>query len=420
MNQFKGSFAKNVFTLASGTSIAQLILVLSSILLARIYTPEEFGIFSLFLSIVAILGAIVNGKYDLAIMLPKDDYESLIIVKICFYLSFIMSLIIQLVIFLFNGQIVNLIGENNFKYFLYLVPLSIFITAIYTVLCAYNVRDNNYLSVSKSNVIKSSTLCISQIVFGLLNFGAYGLIFGQIVSYLTGNNILLKNIRGHLITINRISNASLLNYAKKYKKFPFFALPSALLNSGTLNGFNVFISSMFNIVSLGYYSLASRVLSAPSVIIGRAVSTVYYRQAAYILSEGGGIEKLFLRTFLRLTTISLPVFGFLYLVVSDVFILAFGEEWSVAGKYAEILMPLIAVRFISSSLSNSLTVIEKQEFTLIVNIFLFLTLVLLCCCSLNYNWDMMFFLKMYTLLFSIAYTLFIIFYFIMLRRFERS
>ncbi|QLK87927.1 hypothetical protein E3U36_07160 [Arsenophonus endosymbiont of Aphis craccivora] len=64
-------FARNVVTLMTGTTIAQAIPIAISPLLTRIYTPKDFGVLALFISIIAILGSIANARYELAIMLPE-------------------------------------------------------------------------------------------------------------------------------------------------------------------------------------------------------------------------------------------------------------------------------------------------------------------------------------------------------------
>jgi len=55
----------------TGTTIIQAILIAISPILTRIYVPKDFGVFALFYALVTIFGSIVNGKYELAIMLPK-------------------------------------------------------------------------------------------------------------------------------------------------------------------------------------------------------------------------------------------------------------------------------------------------------------------------------------------------------------
>ena len=73
----KSEFTKNIVTLMTGTAIAQAIPIAISPILTRIYKPEDFGVFALFLAISSILATVVNGRYELAIMLPKKDEDAI-------------------------------------------------------------------------------------------------------------------------------------------------------------------------------------------------------------------------------------------------------------------------------------------------------------------------------------------------------
>ena len=66
----------------TGTGLAQAIPIAISPILTRLYTPEEFGIFALYIAITAILTILVTGRYELAIMLPKEDEDAVNILSI--------------------------------------------------------------------------------------------------------------------------------------------------------------------------------------------------------------------------------------------------------------------------------------------------------------------------------------------------
>ena len=59
----KTSFGSDVLTLVSGTTFAQILTILATPILTRLYGPEDFGLLALFLSITGILGTIVCLRY---------------------------------------------------------------------------------------------------------------------------------------------------------------------------------------------------------------------------------------------------------------------------------------------------------------------------------------------------------------------
>jgi hypothetical protein len=45
----------------------------------------------------------------------------------------------------------------------------------------------------------------------------------------------------------------------------------------------------------------------------------------------------------------------------DIFSLVLGEQWRIAGEYSQILLPMIAINFISTSFSGVIFITEKMK-----------------------------------------------------------
>jgi O-antigen/teichoic acid export membrane protein len=67
----KSESNRNILALMTGTGLAQLIPIIVSPFLSRIYSPEQFGLFALFLATVSSLSVMATGRYELAIILPR-------------------------------------------------------------------------------------------------------------------------------------------------------------------------------------------------------------------------------------------------------------------------------------------------------------------------------------------------------------
>ena len=68
----RGSFFKGVVTLLSGTIISRIVAIIGIPVLARIYTPAEFGVLALFTTISALVTSVACGRYEMAVVLPED------------------------------------------------------------------------------------------------------------------------------------------------------------------------------------------------------------------------------------------------------------------------------------------------------------------------------------------------------------
>ena len=80
---------KNSFTLVSSTIVAQAIPLLLHPVLRRIYSPETFGAFAVYLNILSILVVITTFRYETAIVLPKSDIASANVLSLTFILNFL-------------------------------------------------------------------------------------------------------------------------------------------------------------------------------------------------------------------------------------------------------------------------------------------------------------------------------------------
>ena len=126
----RSEFSRNVFALMTGTTIAQAIPIAISPILTRIYTPEDFGVFALYMAIASILSVIATGRYELAIMLPKKDEDAINIAALSIIISFFVSFVSLLIVFVFNAQITNLLGNPEISNWLYFIPLTVLLTGV--------------------------------------------------------------------------------------------------------------------------------------------------------------------------------------------------------------------------------------------------------------------------------------------------
>lgn len=75
--RFQGSdYLKNVTTLASGTTIAQGISLITAPILYRIYDKEDYGTLALYIGIVGVIGVFSTMQYLQPILLEKEDDDA--------------------------------------------------------------------------------------------------------------------------------------------------------------------------------------------------------------------------------------------------------------------------------------------------------------------------------------------------------
>ena len=68
-----GGFVRSVLTVASGSAAAQLLLSLALPVLARLYTPAEYGVLAVYSAILTVLVVVASLRYESAIRLPREE-----------------------------------------------------------------------------------------------------------------------------------------------------------------------------------------------------------------------------------------------------------------------------------------------------------------------------------------------------------
>src|SRR5699024_264533 len=104
----KKPFIRNVVVLASGTAAAQMISMLLSPVITRLYGPEAYGLMGTFMAIITIMGPIAALTYPIAIVLPKKDSDARGLIKLSLLITSIISILVALFILFFKNHIVNI------------------------------------------------------------------------------------------------------------------------------------------------------------------------------------------------------------------------------------------------------------------------------------------------------------------------
>tara|TARA_Y100001958_G_C21238545_1_gene565611 strand:+ start:764 stop:2017 length:1254 start_codon:yes stop_codon:yes gene_type:complete len=351
----KNTILKNILTLSFGTALAQSINVLVSPLITRIYSPSDFGIFSIFISVVSILTIIINGRYELAILLPKKNEKAFLIFKLCLKICFYISFFILFLTLLFSNYFANILKVANSKSIIFLIPLSLFCAGFYQPLTYLLNRFKMYTAIAKTQLLQASSKGAFQILFGFFfnikNGLVIGHLIGQILSLVYIKQTLKKEKPLNFSKKNRISSV-----AKSYKKFPLYSAPGGLLNTIANEMPLFFILNFFGSSVVGAYGLAIRILNIPLSLISNSMYQVLFREISALDRKNPDLLKKFItKNFFILFLSTLPLVFIIFFLGEPLFNFIFGKEWSLSGQFSSLLIFSVAIKFIIYPLDGVLS-----------------------------------------------------------------
>jgi len=364
----KSEFSRNVLTLMTGTTIAQAIPIAISPILTRIYTPEDFGLFALYISIALLFATAATGRYELAIMLPKKESDAVNIVFLSLLITLIITLLTLFIVFFFNQSITNILGNQDISSWLYFIPFTVFFMGLYQSLNYWNNRKKEYKRLAISRVVQSGVTGGANLGMGGLQFGASGLIVGNIIGQSLSTLYLFNHVyKEDSRSIRFFNKIKIIALLKKYKKLPLLNMPNVLIDNFRLSGINILIAKFFTTSTLGQFALAWKMVQTPMSVIGKSLSQVFFQKIASVKrDELYAIIKKFI---VKASLVALPIFLIIYFFSVDIFSFVFGENWSEAGEAASVMSPWLFLNFLTSPLSQIFIILNKQEIMLIFSIF---------------------------------------------------
>ncbi len=359
----KSEFSKNVLTLMTGTTIAQAIPIALTPILTRIYTPEDFGLFALYMSAASLVTVLATGRYELAIMLPKKDGDAVNIVLLSLIITLLITLLTFILILLFHQSIAQRLGDSTIAPWLYMIPLSILMTGLYQSANYWNNRKKQYRRLAHNKIIQSSSTVTLQLGLGSTNIGGGGLILGTVAGQALATAILGKQTWKHIHPfLPDVKTLKMLALLKKYRKLPLLNLPNVFIDNIRTAGINILIAKFFTAAVLGQFALAWKMVQVPMSLVGRSLSQVFFeRLATAPHSELSSLIQTFL---FKAAILSLPMFILIYLFAKPVFVFVFGAQWALAGEAASIMSPWLFLNFLTSPIATIFVVLNRQEVVL--------------------------------------------------------
>lgn len=361
-------FFKNVATLISGTTFAQAFSVIIYIFLSRIYTEEDFGVFGIYMNILNITIIFSTAKYELAILLPKSDRESVNILGLSGLISAGVSLLLLLLVILFNDRISLWLGSEEIAPWLYLIPLSTLLVGLFTAFRNYSNREKRYQLIAGANIGQSLGNSLLKLGLGLVIIGAAGLIFGAVFGQLIGFLIFFTvHARLNRNKFRWLKFSEMKRLGKQYSLFPRYNMWQGLINnlSGALPVF--IFSSYFSTAIAGIYTFGYMILYRPVNLVANAFYQVMYQrfvekqhQETDILPE----VMLFLKRTAQVLVIPFLLVG---IFAPEIFGFIFGDKWMEAGRYARIILPWIFMVSLVMPLSFIPDLYKKQRVAMIID-----------------------------------------------------
>ncbi len=369
---------RSVAIVATGTAGAQIIAMLFSPVITRLYGPEAFGLLGVFLAMVSILGSIAALTYPTAIVLPKSDVEAQGLATLSLLLAAVSAFLVTLIVWVIGDWAIELLNLESIAQYVLLIPVAMLFTSLYQVIQQWLIRKNQFNVIARVAILQSLIINIVKISIGWFNPVASVLIVLAAINS-AFHAFLLWFSMGRILPINFGTNKKNLDYnqdkktllqlAKDYRDFPVYQMPQVLLNAVAESLPVLMFASFYGAVTAGFYTLARTVIMLPTALIAKSVGDVIFPKLNERHNQGLSSKSLLIKSTLGLAIIGVFPLITLFIFGEYLFSLVFGSEWGMSGIFASWLCIWTYFGFIKQPSAKAVIVYRKQRFALILNIF---------------------------------------------------
>jgi O-antigen/teichoic acid export membrane protein len=360
------NYKKSIIVLMSGSAAAQAIPILVSPILTRLYTPKEFGVLALFLSLTAVFSVFAAGRYDLALIEPAEDKEARGLLFAGLRLNIIFCLFLFAILVPTAPLIAVLLGSTETASWLNLVPITVFSMTCMSIFTYWLNRRKKFKGMNTTRILNSIGIAGLSLGFAFTTLKPYGLLLG----YMLGQLLTVSyQWFAHVRTERQESRTEVWPVMQAYARYPRYLIPSTLAGTVAAESPFLLLTRFFDSAVAGLFSFMHRVTISPMAIIGNSVGEAYRVRASEYFQKHGECRQIFLVHVRLLAVAGFVPWLVLFLWGPELFVIVFGPQWREAGEMATIFSFVLWFQLVSTPLSYTITFNRSQNLDLYLQIF---------------------------------------------------
>jgi O-antigen/teichoic acid export membrane protein len=352
------AFSRNVSVMLIGTVLGQVLSVLLSPVLTRIYGPVDFGTLGVYMSALNILVGLSALRYEIPLSTAASDEAAVNLLALCAGLLVITTGLLGLAAFMLPQRVLVVTGFARLPYARLLLPVGFAFLGAYYVMMYYATRAQDFNSIARTRISQGITGPLSQIGLGLLGVGVAGLTVGFIIGQSSGTLLLFKRlVLSRLGTLRLVSWRGIRRVAWQNRAFPLISSWANLIDTAGAGQLVYVLVAIFYPGSVaGYMFLAERVVARPLLMVSTSLLTVFMGEIGRTMNTDPRFLQVSSRQFM---------FGAAWIITADIaawlaFPLIFGRSWVDAVPYLLTLSIVYLVNSVIGSVNYTLQVLGRQ------------------------------------------------------------
>lgn len=321
------------------TTITQIIVM---VVLARILSPEDFGVMALLMVVIGFCQAFMDMGFSNVIIQRKEISE--IQLSSLYWLNIFAGLVLSCLLFFASPFLSKFYNNVELENALKLLSSVFILIALGNQHRALAQKEMRFKATANIEITAATATCVISIVLAYAGAGVYALIGGILAqASVTGILFFLVGMRYHrpLWRYNHKSLQGLFG-------FGLYQAGEKAINYLNSNADNILIGRMLGMVPLGYYNIAWQLCMLPLQRMNTVINKVAYPQYAVSNNDHDVTKKY--EIFMRITAVTIvPMMVFVFYFSSSIVPALYGNGWATTAT----LLPPIALIAILKSFGSA-------------------------------------------------------------------
>lgn len=307
----------------SAQGLSFLISFSSTIVVARLVTPRDFGIFAMAGAVAIVINVLM--QFGLAKYITREAEIGLEKLRAVFTVNVFMSLLYcgSLLI----GALVarHMIGSDEVADFLLVFAIFPLFAMMEFIPAALSARDMKFGLIAVATVTRAVVVAGTTVALALLGYAYMSFAWAQVVTSLA--TALIFNVAVWRPEVWRLRFRGLRSIAQ----FGAQMIGISGINQFNVRGGEMALGSLLGLTSLGFYSRAS---SLPQTIYQNVLgpgSNVIFSKLAADLRETGAIHDTYVRFMRLLLALMWPMLLGIAVLAQPVIFVLYGSQWQEAA-----------------------------------------------------------------------------------------
>lgn len=355
------AFWKNASTVLGGTALAQLIPIAVLPIFTRILPQDQLGSYFVWFGAVSVLTVIATGRFDMAVYTARTEEQIRNLLAVTFLVSIVVAISTLLLAVSWQYGLGGSLLEGGASNYVWAWVFCAVAMSNYQMAMAVCVYRSHFKKMALAKIALAGSIAIFQLYLSALGFGLAGLVYANLtMACVVTFFIMVRSGYSPFVLLNGFTKEKFSKTVRENYRFPLFSMPADFINSFAAQMPLFVIVAKYGSAAVAGYALVLRVLAGPIGLLANSVLAAFKDEAGRAYRDAGNCIVEYRYTFRSLAVLAVVPFSILFMFGKPLVVWAFGDTWSDAGTYAEILAPMFFMKFIASPLSYTLYIANKQ------------------------------------------------------------